>query len=72
MNFKIIYTGSDKNSGDGDTFRDAIDKVNYNFRLLSKEMDIELQHVFWETIEDTKEAFNTINKNYERIKKAND
>jgi len=66
MKIEYINTGSYPNSGDGDTLRDAMNKINSNFEEISKILELDFKKVeikSWPLRED----FELINSNFQKI-----
>ena len=64
---KIINIGDEPNDGMGEDLQTGFDKCNKNFKSISKRLHIKLKFIYWENIEDTREAFSDINDNFEKI-----
>ena len=60
---KLINLGTSANDGTGDSLREAFEKINYNFQLISKDLKI----IVWNSLEDTRQAMEDINSNFETI-----
>lgn len=67
MELKIINTGGYPNDGTGETLPEAFAKVNHNFNLISDKLNVKFELIVWNGIEDTKEAFDTINRNFDKV-----
>lgn len=67
MNLKVINNGEYPNDPSADPLKEAFDKVNHNFHYLSGMFNIKFDKVVWNSGEDTQKAFDTINKNFDKI-----
>lgn len=65
---KVINTGNENNSGEGDCLVDAFNKVNENFYNIGIQLDRSFEWVEFKSLEDMKKAFDTINNNFSKLK----
>lgn len=61
---ELINLGSSENSGDADSMRMAMEKINRNFQSLSENFKI----IKWESSKDTHQAILDINENFSKAK----
>lgn len=67
--FRFVNTGKKPDDGKGDRLRDAFDKINFNFSILSEKFKLKehLKCIVWNDIEDTSKAMEDVNYNFKII-----
>lgn len=68
MGLRMVNTGNTPNDGLGDHAKDAFEKINYNFDLFSKALNLKLERVKEsEKWEDMKPNMEIINDNFRKV-----
>lgn len=65
---KVINTGNENNSGEGDCLVDAFNKVNENFYNIGIQLNKSFEWVEFKSLEDMRKAFDAVNNNFSKLK----
>ena len=70
MMIEFVNIGSEPNSNDSDTMRDAFKKVNNNFKYMQSfiDSDLDFKNIEWNGICDTYDCIKDVNENFGKLK----